>query len=228
MRTKDGKKQNKDHHYRNFPLIWGKSHAFSASGVDFESSSLTRSPVAMCGMQRCFESIFAYVPFPTPGHPKKTSFAHLWFFKPSLEIFSADDDVDEDDSAHLWFSKPWRFDGSLEFFSAAADDDNGDNVCSPFQGCHLRSFWLWNIITFILYGKMLKIRGLWSGLAQSCFHQGNPIRRRRRRLRLRLRNWENTRAINTELLSIHIQTWTERQRFLCSMNLWRRSENLCV
>ncbi len=43
-----------------------------AMGVAYESSCRTRSPIAMWGTCNSFASLLAYVPLPTPGHPRNT------------------------------------------------------------------------------------------------------------------------------------------------------------
>lgn len=54
---------------------WGKLKTLRtwwARGPEEESSSRTRSPVAMWGTPRRVESLDAYVPLPTPGQPRNT------------------------------------------------------------------------------------------------------------------------------------------------------------
>lgn len=59
---------------------WGKLKTLMtwwARGPEEESSSRTRSPVAMWGTPRRVESLEAYVPLPTPGQPRNTHWTFL-------------------------------------------------------------------------------------------------------------------------------------------------------
>lgn len=59
------------------PISLSKQRTCFDRGPLEESSSRTRSPVAMCGTPRRAVSRLAYVPFPTPGHPRNTHWTFL-------------------------------------------------------------------------------------------------------------------------------------------------------